>query len=230
MFDGPILVVGAHADDEVLGAGGTMALARRASCDVHVLILSTSCNSREPRRDVERTLRQNRRRDAAAVAARLSASLSIEDFSDNGFDAAPSLQLVAAVERIAREVRPAVVMTHWPGDLSLDHRATAHAVLTACRPQGLDFSPTILSFEIRSSTDWMPGPAAVAFQPTVFVPIDDEAWSTKLALLELYRTELRAAPHARSLEGIDAMARFRGTQIGCPRAEAFALLRQVVRP
>ena len=68
------------------------------------------------------------------------------------------------------------------------------------------------------------------FQPTVFVPIDDEAWAMKLELLQLYRSELRAAPHARSLEGIDAMARYRGTQIGCARAEAFALLRQVVRP
>ena len=62
----------------------------------------------------------------------------------------------------------------------------------------------------------------------VEVALDERAWRTKLELLDIYADELRPCPHARSVEGVDALARYRGTQVGVERAEAFALLRAVV--
>jgi hypothetical protein len=100
--------------------------------------------------------------------------------------------------------------------------------MVACRPASGRSTPSVLAFEIRSSTDWSAGAVDRAFAPSVFVGLDDAAWAAKLAALECYSDELRDPPHARSLEGIDALARYRGTQVGLPRAEAFVLLRSVL--
>ena len=43
-----------------------------------------------------------------------------------------------------------------------------------------------------------------------------------------YASEMRAWPHARSLEALEHLARWRGAQVGVEAAEAFFLLRQVI--
>ena len=228
MMEGPILVVAAHADDEALGLAGTIALATRRGVEVHVLLLSTSVVSRNLPPAEELRVRRMRIADAKAVADLLQTKCTIEDFPDNGFDTVPSLQFVALVEKHLHNVRPKTVVTHWPGDLSLDHRMTSHAVITACRPQPGNPLLTLLAFEVRSSTDWMPDTVGMQFQANVYVVLDDESWKAKLSALNLYKDELRSPTHARSIQGLDALARMRGTEIGYERAEAFALLREVV--
>ena len=66
------------------------------------------------------------------------------------------------------------------------------------------------------------------FVPSVWVALDADAWQTKVDLLDVYADEMRPWPHARSPEGIDALARYRGSQVGVDRAKAFALQRLVV--
>ncbi len=39
---------------------------------------------------------------------------------------------------------------------------------------------------------------------------------------------MRPSPHARSLEALEHLARWRGAQVGVEAAEAFCLLRQLV--
>ena len=43
-----------------------------------------------------------------------------------------------------------------------------------------------------------------------------------------YSSEMRAWPHARSLEALEHLARLRGAQVGLEAAEAFSLLRQLM--
>lgn len=224
-----VLVVCAHPDDEVLGAGGTMAWARRQSAAVHTVVLSCSVTSRNlPAPDAEATLAA-RRADASAAAQVLGATVETHDFPDNAFDTVPAREIASVVERAVRQREPDLVLTHWSNDLSIDHQLTARAALVACRPIDGRRSPAVASFEIRSSTDWTTGPDP-AFTPSLFVGLDDHAWSAKLDALNCYASELRDAPHARSIDGLDALSRYRGTQVGLPRAEAFVLLRSVVAP
>ena len=42
-----------------------------------------------------------------------------------------------------------------------------------------------------------------------------------------YATEMRPWPHARSLEALEHLARWRGAQVGVEAAEAFCLLREL---
>jgi LmbE family N-acetylglucosaminyl deacetylase len=227
---GPILVVAAHPDDEALAAAGTLDRARRNGDAVHILILSAAVLSRNLAAAEAARVKQARLADAERAAARLGAGLTVADLPDNGFDTVPALDIVRLVEAAVARVRPRTVLTHWPHDLSLDHRATALAVLAACRPQPGRATPALLAFEVRSSTDWMPASAGAPFVASVYVALDDAAWAAKTALLEIYASEMRPPPHPRSRDGVDALARLRGGEAGCARAEAFALLRWVVGP
>ena len=49
----------------------------------------------------------------------------------------------------------------------------------------------------------------------------------KLKNLKIYKNEIRKAPHARSIKGVENLAKYRGSQCGKKFAEAFELLRDV---
>ena len=44
----------------------------------------------------------------------------------------------------------------------------------------------------------------------------------------VYSSEMRPWPHARSMEALEHLARWRGSQVGVDAAEAFCLLRQLL--
>jgi hypothetical protein len=52
----------------------------------------------------------------------------------------------------------------------------------------------------------------------------------KLDALRSYSAEMRPWPHPRSFEAVEYLARWRGAVIGAEAAEAFKVLRMVVRP
>ena len=111
-------------------------------------------------------------------------------------------------------------------ELNIDHRIAHRAVLTACRP--LPESPVraIHAFEVPSSSEWAsPGDA---FVPTRFVDIA-ATFATKMAALACYGDEMRAFPHPRSTQAVEALARWRGASAGLALAEAFAVVREVER-
>ncbi len=85
----------------------------------------------------------------------------------------------------------------------------------------------MLSFEVASSSEWQPPGSAPAFLPNWFVDISNQ-WQRKREALLAYASEMRPWPHARSLEALESLARWRGAQVGVEAAEAFFLLRQVV--
>jgi LmbE family N-acetylglucosaminyl deacetylase len=139
----------------------------------------------------------------------------------------PFLDLVRTISAEVDAFRPTVIYTHHPGDLSRDHRITVEAVLTASRPDGRA-TPSILSFEIRSSTDWTGGASNLPpFQPNTWVPLGEESVERKLAALDAYEDEMRAWPHSRSVRAVRALLEHRGAQIGVEAAEAFVLIRHI---
>ena len=105
--------------------------------------------------------------------------------------------------------------------------ATVEAVVVACRPMpGNQIVKTILFFETLSSTEWQPPGSAAPFLPNWFVDIG-ETIEKKLIALKKYDMEMRPWPHARSIEAVKHLARYRGSNIGVPAAEAFMLGRKL---
>ena len=225
-----ILVVAAHPDDEVLGCGGTIAAHARSGDEVHVVIMAEGVTSRSQQRDTE--MHRRELGSLADVARKANAllgvtSVTLHSLPDNRMDSLDRLDVIKLVEGEVERVSPEVVYTHHAGDLNIDHRIVHESVLTACRPQPGRPVKTLLFFEVPSSTEWMPGTSAPFFAPNWFVDIS-ECLEVKLKALECYQTEMHSWPHARSLEALEHLARWRGASIGMEAAEAFVLGRNMI--
>ena len=84
----------------------------------------------------------------------------------------------------------------------------------------------LLSFEVANSTEWQLSASARAFQLNWFVELLD-SWEHKRGALLAYSSEMRYWSHARLLEAVEHLARWRGAQVGVEAAEASCLLRQL---
>lgn len=224
-----IAVVAAHPDDEILGCGGTIARHIASGATVNVLIVAEGATSRSPQRQREENASNLQHlASSARIAHQIvgTSQLTLLDFPDNRLDSVDFLELVKAVETFIDTTAPDTVYTHFPQDLNIDHRLVSEAVQTACRPQPGSGIRKILFFEVASSTEWrMAGPAA-SFTPNYFVDIE-ATLGKKLEALAAYSQEMRPWPHARSLEAVEHLARWRGASVGISAAEAYALGRQL---
>jgi len=224
-----VLIVTAHPDDEVLGCGGTIARHADAGDVVHVVIVAEGATSRQGQRDRDVAAEElSSLAQAAQTAGAILGAAGVEllDLPDNRLDSLDRLDLIKRIEERIAWHQPQVVYVHHAGDLNIDHRRLHEAVITACRPTPGQSVRRLLSFEVASSTEWQPPGSAPAFQPNWFVDITAQ-WARKRQALEVYAAEMRPWPHARSIEALEHLARWRGAQVGVEAAEAFCLLRQL---
>lgn len=219
-----VLVVAAHPDDEAIGCGGTMAKHAEAGDEVGCLFFTDGVGSRD---GVAGTAPLLRNAAATAAARILDVSLvAAFDFPDNQLDRLPLLELVKPLEREIARFRPDTIYTHFSGDLNVDHRLVAQAVFAAARPQPGTGIERIHAFEVASATGWAGSRPAESFIPNRFVDITAH-WATKRSALQAYREEMRPYPHARSLEALESLARWRGASVGVELAEAFVVEREI---
>lgn len=216
-----VLVVAAHADDEVLGCGGTIARHVSKGDRVYVAFMADGVGSRGMDETNELRFR-NQARDKALKILGVTQWYAL-DFPDNCMDNVPLLDVSQALEPIIEQVQPERIYTHHHGDLNVDHRVTHQAVMTACRPVPNFSVREILTFEVMSSTEWAT-PSVAPFLPTVFVDIGLYL-PKKLEALAAYDMEMRLLPHSRSVEHIELLARHRGNCVGLAAAEAFEVVR-----
>ncbi len=217
-----VLILSAHPDDEVLGCGGTIARHAKRGDSVDIVFMADGVASRPGHSEEEL-----RTRNQAAEKARTILGASKIHFlklPDNKMDSLPLLDIVQPLEALIKTVKPEIIYTHHLGDLNVDHRLTHQAVMTACRPQPAFCVKEIYSFEVMSSTEWQT-PGYMPFTPNVFVDISDFL-SVKEEALKAYETEMRNAPHSRSIENLVNLAKYRGASVGVTAAEAFVLIRK----
>jgi LmbE family N-acetylglucosaminyl deacetylase len=226
-----VLVVAAHPDDEILGCGATIARHADNGDRVHILIMGEGATSRGESGehgsfDTEIGALQNAARQAAVVLGAESPRFAC--FPDNRMDSLDLLDVIKVVEKTMSEIHPDIVYTHHGNDLNIDHRLTHNAVATACRPVPGASVAAFYTFETVSSTEWSTGLLDRPFNPNRYVDVEQQI-DRKFAALQCYQSELRPYPHARSIEAIRALASLRGAQVGMRSAEAFMVIRELVR-
>ncbi len=214
------LIVVAHPDDEVLGAGGTASILSQ-SRDVHVCILSGHAAARAHRPSDDELLADTLKA-TAEVGMETPVFGSFPNIRMNTID---HIDLVSFIETRIRETGARSIITHHPNDLNDDHRQVSVACQAAARlsQRGADVDSlkSLLYMEIPSSTDWAFPNAQSPFSPNGFVELTERHLQKKLDALAHYRHIMREYPHPRSSEVIRGLAAYRGGQAGLRFAEAF---------
>lgn len=221
------LIVAAHPDDEILGCAGTASRLVEEGYEGTTLILGEGWTSRDKLRDrsgreSEINLLHKNSRDSNATLG--ISSVCFSNLPDNRFDTVPLLDVAKEIEDVLKTVKPELIFTHHYGDLNVDHRITHHATMIACRPIGDVFPRQILTFEVLSSTEWA---HPRTFHPTVYFNIS-QTIGKKLEAMSFYSSEIRDAPHPRSLDVIKSLASLRGSEIGADFAEGFVPARIII--
>jgi LmbE family N-acetylglucosaminyl deacetylase len=217
-----VLVVAPHADDEVLGCGGSMARHAANGDAVHVLIATRGIEELYSPEGIEIV-----RREAQAAHQILGVTKThFLEFPAPALDTVPRYKIAAAVAALINELEIQQLYIPHHGDIHSDHLHLHHACLVAARPLAACPVRRILAYETVSETEWAPPQAGAVFYPTIFHDVSDYL-EKKLSAMQCYETQLHEPPSARSLRTIEALARFRGATISRDAAEAFMLIREI---
>lgn len=215
------LLVVAHPDDEVLGAGASIRKWSRTGDEVDVAIMCAEAKAR-----AFRPSDSELEGDTDAAVSFLGVKRKYEaTFPNIEMNTVPHLKLVQFIESAIRESEPDVVITHHPSDTNNDHLQTSMACQEAVRLfQRRPEVKRIREFwymEVPSCTEWAVNSAMNLFRPNCYVEVGKDGVDAKIKALSMYRGVMRPYPHPRSAEFITGLAAYRGGQWGLDYAEAF---------
>lgn len=215
------LIVAAHPDDEVLGAGATIRRLTQRGEEANVCIMCGQAAARAFRPEDSEL-----KADMDSCMKLLGVNKTIVgDFPNIKMNTSAHLDLVQFIETAILETGADVVITHHPADSNNDHMHTSIACQAAVRlfQRRREVLPLkeLLYMEVPSSTEWALNTAVAEFRPNTFVEVGYEAVEMKIEALSRYRGVMRDYPHPRSREAITGLAAYRGSQAGCMYAEAF---------
>ena len=222
------LIIVAHPDDEVLGAGASIYKWTHNGDKVDVCILCASANARAFRPESKEL-----ESDMNSAVKSIGVGRVYEgDFPNIEMNVVPHIQLVQFIEKAIVESEPDIVITHHPADPNNDHQHTSSACQEAIRlaqrrPNEIKHLREVWYMEIPSCSEWGINSSQKPFTPNCFVEVGLDAVHAKLGALSLYRGVMRPYPHPRSDEFITGLAAYRGGQFHMNYAEAFeAVLRR----
>lgn len=217
-----VLVFAPHPDDEILGCGGTMIKHIESGNEVYVCIVTKGCLPLFKPESTEKT-RSEARNCHQHIGVKKTFFL---DFPAVMIDKENRYEVNGKILDVVKEVQPdEVYIPHW-GDMQKDHQIVADACMVALRPKYEPKVKRIYSYETMSETAWNAPNIQNEFIPNVFVDIT-ETLDKKIEALGYFKTQLSPFPDARSLESVEALAKYRGALMHFKAAEAFMLIREI---
>lgn len=202
-----ILIVAPHADDEVLGVGGTVSKYK----DTHQFGLII-CGERVVDND-----EVVRRATSHYHYVKTLPYYRDEHYHEN------FTNIVKHVENAVRSFRPDRVYIPNSNDFNKDHR-TIHRVCEIVFRRYQEHAPDIiLMYEIPSSTTQS---FHNNFKCNYYEVLNESHVQTKINTFLLYEKEVRHYPNPRSAEGLLTYAKFRGMECNTEFAEGFQILYQ----
>lgn len=219
------LIVVAHPDDEVLGAGATIHKLIKEGHNVAVAIMVSQAAARK---DLSSTLTSDEEEALNLLGVN---KVYHANFPNIKMNTVAHLDLVQFVEKCIEDFSADAIITHHPSDTNNDHVQTSYAVQAASRlfqrREHLPQLKQLLYMEVLSSTEWSFDSSANRFMPNYFVEVGKEGIDLKIKALSKYKGVMRPYPHPRSNEALEGLAAYRGAQSRCNYAEAFEVVFQV---
>lgn len=223
-----VLIVAPHPDDETLGAGGTIKRLVDDGHEVTVAVMTGRGASPHPLFD-DRAFEIVRTEFGAAMDVLGVQNTIWAGLPTTLLTEVPTYQINRAAAEIVASVDPDLVFLPFEHDLHRDHGLVSYAFSVALRPQlASRRKPHMtLYYEVPSETHLQAGYLHPAFDPQVFIDVSEQIHA-KLAALNCFKSQIGGAPELRSLNAVEALATWRGAQIGRRAAEAFVVGRQVI--
>ncbi len=216
-----VIVISAHPDDEVLGAGGTILKHIDRGDEVYWLI--TTNISTEQGFSKERVeSRQREIRDVEKLLG-IKATFSL-NYPTMMLSSSSIIKMVPEISAIFNKVEPAIIYCLNRSDAHSDHRITFDAVLACTKSFRYPYIKKVLMYECLSETEFAPALPEKVFLPNYYVDIS-KYMDKKIEVMKIYASELGEHPFPRSIENIKAIATYRGASVGVKYAEAFQLIK-----
>ncbi len=216
-----VIVISAHPDDEILGAGGTL-LKHKNSGDILAWVIITGIDeaygfTKERVRTRELEIQQ--------VADSMGFSKVYKlNYPTMGLNPEIVNEMIPKISSIFNEFEPEVIYVMNRSDAHSDHRYTFDAVAACTKSFRFPFIKKIMMYECISETEFAPQLPEKVFIPNYFVDISD-FFHQKIKIMQIYKSELGEHPFPRSKRNIEALAIFRGATIGVNFAESFQIVK-----
>lgn len=217
-----VMVIAPHPDDETLGVGGTIAKYSAQGAEVFVLMVSGHLPPLYSRENYNKTVFEAK---AAFELLGISQSNFLE-IPATMIDDQPLHEVNGEILKIVNEFCPQIVFCPYP-DRHVDHRLIFDSAMVATRPIGVGRDIEIVAaYETLSETHWNAPHIEPNFTPNWVVDITEQI-DKKLGALRCYESQIPDFPGARSIESVEALAKFRGTQAGFAYGEGFHIIRML---
>ncbi len=216
-----VLVIAPHPDDEILGCGGTMLRHVKSGDKVFVWLVTHAEPPVYPE-NASLAIQQSARECHKWMGAEDTIFL---DFPAVMLEQVERYKLNDAILEVIKKIKPDIVYIPHYGDMQKDHQVVVEACMVALRPKNIDYPIKIYGYETLSETGWNSPNVQNEFLPNVYIDITDYL-DGKIKAMKYYDTQVADYPSARSLEAIEALAKYRGTLMHYRAAESFMLIRE----
>lgn len=215
-----ILVIAPHPDDEILGVGGTVAKHSKNGDEVCILIVAGHLPPLYKKGVYQQTVKE-----AQIAHDVVGATQTIFlDLPATTLGQIPTYELNGKIYKVINDIEPHVVLCPYP-DRHVDHRIVFESTMVGTRPirvgQKIEL---VAAYEALSETHWNAPHIEPNFTPNWTVDITDYI-DVKMKALSAYESQISPFPGPRSLEAVNALAKFRGTQAGFSYGEGLHIIR-----
>jgi LmbE family N-acetylglucosaminyl deacetylase len=216
-----VLVIAPHLDDETIALGGTIRKFTKARIDVNIIIVGGHLPPIYNKKNYIITKKESQK------------ALKILGVKQTYYLDCPALEfhknyyqiINSKIYNIINNLKPNVVFIPFP-DRHIDHRTVFDCAMVNTRPNKKFYPKFVLCYETLSETHWNAPYIEPNFTPDFFINIDSTL-KEKIKALNCYQSQIKGN-QSRSIESIEALAKFRGSQNGCRYAEGFKLIRAII--
>ena len=216
------LVIAPHADDEILGAGGT--LFKRNSKKTNSIYWLLITMPSEPEYEKKFILKREKQIKKIIKFVKFKGFYNLE-LKPTELDKIPKKKLIKKITEVINTVKPDEIFVPHLGDVHSDHKIITDIISTCTKNFRFSFIKSILAYEVLSETNFNLNKKNY-FKPNYYEDIS-KFLDKKIKAMKIYKSEIKKFPFPRSQETIKSLAKVRGSEISTKAAEAFEILKKI---